>query len=75
MCERSRVASSRCRFVQVFTGFNDGTVEVHLLGSYTIPFVSCDSARVDADVNNFFSFDTDDVCQEELSFNLGRFWP
>ena len=30
-----------------------GTLEVHLLGYYIVVFVSCDSVRVDVDVNNF----------------------
>ena len=29
-------------------------VDVHLLGYYTIVFASCNSVRVDADVNNFY---------------------
>ena len=32
-----------------FTGFKDGAVEVHSFGYYTVEFVSCDSVRVDAD--------------------------
>ena len=37
-----------------FTGFNNGAVEVHLLGYYTVVFVLCDSVREDVNVNNFF---------------------
>ena len=36
-----------------FNGFSNGAVEVHLLGYYTVVFVSCDSVRVEADVTNF----------------------
>ena len=43
-----------------------GPVEVHLLGYYTVVFLSCNSVRVDADVNN--SFETEDVFQEEIIF-------
>ena len=48
-----------------------GTGEVHSLDYYIVVFVSCDSVRVDADVNNFF-FETEDVFHEELFFTLGK---
>ena len=41
-------------WLDAFSGFNDaGEVEVHLLGYYTVVFVSYDSVRVEADVTNF----------------------
>ena len=45
-----------------------GAVEVHLLGYYTVVFVSCDSVRVDAKSTS--SLETKDVFQEELFFTL-----
>ena len=33
-------------WLNAFTGFNDGVVEVHLLGDSTVIFSSCDSVRV-----------------------------
>ena len=46
-----------------------GEVEVHSLGYYAVLFVSFDSLRVDADVNNFFFW----VFREELFiFAVGK---
>ena len=52
-----------------------GAVEVHLLGYYTLVFVSCNSVQVDVKSTSFF--ETEDVVQEELFFTLlwGRYWP
>ena len=33
-------------WLDALTGFNDGVVEVHLLGDSTVIFSSCDSVRV-----------------------------
>ena len=33
-------------WLNAFTAFNDGVVEVHLLGDSTVIFSSCDSVRV-----------------------------
>ena len=48
---QKRVRSVRLR---TFTGLNDGAVKVNSIGYYIVVFVSCDSVRVDANVNNFF---------------------
>ena len=74
MCKRSHLAPSCCHLTQCLNWFQRRAVEVHSLGTWlgycTVVFASCDSVRVDANASTS-SFETEDIIQEELFFNLG----
>ena len=70
ICNRSHLAPSRLHLLSLVS--MNRAVEVHSLGDSTVIFVLCNSVRVDADVNDKSSFETEDVFQDELFFTLGK---
>ena len=60
-------------WLNAITGFNDGIIKIHSPGYYTIVFVSCDPVPVDRTRTQITSsFETEDIFQEELPFNLEK---
>ena len=73
MCKQSRLAPNCCHLAQCFYWFSDGAVEVHWLGYCTEVFASCDNFRASGrKCKKTSSFETEDIIQEELFFNLRR---